>query len=268
MSPSGFLVAATRWGAPLDAVIADLAPLLGMSEYDARLRLAGPLPVVVAGGIEETPARELLGWLREHGHGAVACAEASLPAPASALLPRAFEFGDGVFVGLDAQGQRYPVAYADILAIVRARHIHDTQVTTVEVERKLSLGRAMLTGGIAPRRGVERVDHATKSERDDVVYLFRGAGPDPMALRAGLLAYEGLGAHKRPTARESFAVVVEWLRRHAPAAIYDERLLAERRRPSLRGASGGARFVMEASNEDATVLAAFLLVHAHLQRQL
>lgn len=263
-----FLVAATRWGASLDAVIAECAPVLGLSEYDTRLRLAGPLPVVVAGGIEETPARELLGWLRERGHGAVACPEASLPAPERVLWPRAFEFAEGAFVAFDAQGQRYPLAYTDILAIVRARVIRDVQTTVVAVERKFSLGRSMLTGGLMPRRGVERIEHANASDRDDVVYLFRGAGPDPMALRAGLLAYDGLHAHRRATARESFGIVVDWLRQRAPGAIHDERLLAERRRPVVRGAGGGSRLVMDASNEDATTTAAFLLVHAHLQRQL
>lgn len=263
-----FLVAATRWGASLDAVIADCAPMLGLSEYDTRLRLAGPLPVVVASGIEETPARELLGWLRERGHGAVACPEASLPAPERVLWPRAFEFTPGAFVALDAQGQRYPLAYADILAIVRARYLRDAQTTVVSVERKLSLGRSMMTGGLMAQRGIERIEHANASERDDVVFLFRGAGPDPMALRAGLLAYDGLRAHMRATARESFGIVADWLRQHAPGAIYDERLVAERPRPTLRAAGGGSRVVMEASNEQAMVVAAFLLVHAHLQHQL
>jgi hypothetical protein len=263
-----FLVAATRWDAPLDAVLAQLAPVLGLGEYDARLRLAGPVPVVVAAGIAEPDARELLRWLRDRGHGAVACAEDNLPTPARVLTPRGFEFTADAFVALDARAQRYVLPYGDILAIVRARWIRDTQTTTATVDRQFSLRRMMMTGGIAPHRDIERVERATASERDEVLYLFRGAGPDPMALRAGALLYDGLGAHKGATARTSFGTLVEWLRQRAPGAVHDERLLAERRRPTVRGASGAGQFVMETSNEEAAVVAAFLLVHAHLQRQL
>jgi hypothetical protein len=226
------------------------------------------VPVVVAAGIHETPARELLRLLRKRGHGAVACLEDTLPATARVLAVRAFEFTADAFVALDAHGQRYPLAYADVLAIVRARWVRETQVATTSVERSFSLGRAVMTGGVAPRRSVERTEHAQKIERDEVAYLFRGAGPDPMLLRAGALQYDGLGAHKGKTARESFATLVDWLRRHASAAVYDERLLADRPRSAFRAAKGGAQAVVESSNADAALLAAFLLVHAHLQRQL
>lgn len=266
---SVYLVALTRWGARLEAEIEALARELGLPVYDARLKLAGSPPIVVASGVDEARARDLLGWLRQRGHGAVACEAGSLPAADGTLVPRAFEFGSDSFVGIDAQGGRYPVAYDDLVAIVRAVWIHDAETTTATTEKKFSLGRALLTSGLVRSTRVETVKRATTTDREDVVYLFRGAGPDPMILQAQKLGYEGLGTHRGPTVRENLRVTVEWLRSHAPRAIYDQRLLEQKRWPTLQAVHRGAgKRVVESSNAEACGLAAFLLVHAHLQGQL
>lgn len=263
-----YLVALTHWGAPFEAEIAPLAAELGLAPYDARLKLGGAPPIVVADAIEEERARSLLGFLRRRGHGAIACNAQSLPSLEAAFVPVGFGFEPDAFVGIGRNGERRAFAHSDLLAIVRAAWFHEEEKTTTTVQKKFALGRAIMTSGLVRSRRIETVRQATTSEREDVAYVFRGADHDPMILCAPELVYDGLGAERGPTLRENFLLLLARLRREAPRALYDERLLKQRRWPGAEDVrrSAGERVVAR-SNAEACTLAAYLLVHAHLQGQ-
>ena len=255
-----FVVAITRWGRPLQEEAAALAPLFGVTAYDLRLKLGGPLPVLVDQTSDPQQASSLLSSLQQRGHGAVACDLSKVARSTSMFMPRDFSFEASTFVSVNPEHGEHRIAYDHVLALIRA--VHAVATTTIEAsrQRKLSASRAILTGGLVMSKTVEKKHISTTDEREQALYLFGQPGAEPLLLTESGLRYTGLGDRMGPTKLANFATTVALLREHAPGAFYDERLLTQRRRSSSDGAT--------ASNVDATDLAAHLLMLARLGGQL
>lgn len=254
---------------PVDEELPVVAQLTGLSAYEARLRLVSSPPVLLGRGLPLEQARHWLAVLRERGHGAVAVDERLLPRPEQSVHPHELELRQDAFVGIDRQGRRYAVPLSELLAVVRAVEVIEEVRTTEKVDQKLALGRAVLTGGLVRSKEVRAATTDVHTDAERTLYLFRRGGPDPMVLRERALRYGGLGALRGRTEHESFDRLATWLRQSTPGAIHDDRLCAHKRRATLQAVSGTAsQQVALSSAAEETALAAFLLVHAHLQGQL
>jgi hypothetical protein len=265
------LVALTRWNPDkkLDQELPVLAPALHLAPYDARLRLVTPPPAVLASGLELAAAQQLLGVLRARGHGAVACDVTSVPPAERSILVRGFELGPEVFVGLDEQRRRFELPYAQILGFARAAEL-SSQTQSVETsEKKLAIGRALMSGGMMMNKTVTKVETTGSSERQQVAYVFRSTAPEPVLLKQYSLSYEGLGAARGSSAHQSFEALIAALRTRTPGAMHDDRLLTHKRLPDLTGVRGLTKDrTISTSNAPANALAAHLLMLGHLQGQL
>jgi len=254
---------------PVEEELAIVAQLTGLSPYDARLRLASPPPVMLGRGLPLEQARHWLAVLRERGHGAVVVEEHLLPRAEQSVEPYDLELRGDAFVGIDRQGRRYAVPLAELLAVVRAVEAVEQVRTSEKVDKKLALGRALLTGGLMMSKEVRSATSDVQTDAERTLYLFRRAGPDPMVLREHSLRYGGLGDLRGRTEHESFDRLTAWLLESTPGAIHDDRLCAHKRRMTLQAVSGTTKeHVALSSGAAETALAAFLLVHAHLQGQL
>jgi hypothetical protein len=269
MNPT-YLVAITRLdGGGLPQQLPELASAMGLSPYDARLRLSAPPPVIVARACERKAAEALLAWLRARGHGAVACDVATLPSAEHGVIARAFELRASELLVTDVRGAACTLPHAQIIGLMRAAEVSEEVETVEATSKKLALGRAVLTGGVVRSKKVKTVETHTSSDRQDALYAFRSTGPEPIVFRERELQYQGLGAQRASTHRQNFNMLVDCLRNAAPAAVFDDRLLAGKRRLDLANVQSapGSR-VITSSNSLANQLAAYLLMHAHLQRQL
>jgi hypothetical protein len=265
--PATYVVAITRWSRPPQEEAAALAPILGGTAYDLRMRLGGPLPVVVAVTEDSSAATELRSKLREMGHGAVACDLARV-SPASAMCcPRELELGAMTLTAHDPDRGSTELAYHDIAAIVWARHATTTLTTTEEKRRRFSVGRAMLTGGLMVSKATTvRGARAEEETQEQVVYLFRRSGEGHVLLHEGQLRYGGLGAARTPTRSQNFRVLVDLLRTRATGALFDARLATSH--PRTETAPPGTPGSAALSGVDVTDLTAHLVVIARLQDQI
>ncbi len=264
-----YVVAITRWARPAEQEVAALAPLSTLAVYDLRLRLAGPLPVVFERVADAERARQLLGALRQRGHGAVACDLTCVPGSEQLTSPRSYELAADAFVALDPAWGRRLMPYGDLLALIRANSASIEQSSSMTKQKKLSLGRAAMTGGLVMRKTSTTDERATTEEREQVLYLIRKTGRDPMLLRERHLRHQGLGEQVKPTSLENFASLVVVLRQRAPQVLYDDRLATHRRKTSITSLAGSAAHqVTSSSNASENDLAAHLIAVAHLKGQL
>lgn len=218
-----FVVALAVLSRSIDDEIAPLAADLGVTAYEAGLLLRAPMPVIVARSEDKDRALALAARMRQRGHEVVAF-DASQVTPNDAMTQlRMFRFDPDALVSIGAGDERLP--YDEIVAIVRAMHTKKKETIEKEKVTKISVGRAMLTGGLVATKTSERETVKRSEEREAVVYLFRRQGP-PWILRASHARYEGLGAELRPTTVENLASFLRVLRSYAPAIEVDERLLA------------------------------------------
>ncbi|RLB59206.1 MAG: hypothetical protein DRI34_02640 [Deltaproteobacteria bacterium] len=262
-----FLVALTRWGRPLEEELVPLGRLLGLAPYDVRLRAGGPLPVVLSVGGGRDAAGRLLRALRRRGHGAVACdMDRAAALLAGRVEPRDFLLGEESLTLADIAVE---IPYRNIAALVLATSSREQIGKSVTKQRKLSLTRAAVTGGLALTKKVKKEVRHRQEMRERVLYLFRLPPSSPYLLVESRLRYAGLGELMVSTRAENFVSLVNILRARAPGAFFDDRLVTAPRKRGLVAISGGMESTMESySNTPENDLAAYLLLAAHLQKQL
>jgi hypothetical protein len=210
----------------IDAEAQALARDLGSGVYDARLKLSQPLPIIIYRTNDADAARALATSLRARGHEVVALDEARVPEP---VVVRTFRFGQAFECGDEA------IAYADIVAFVRAARTHKTETTTRVTERKLRPAAAIATGGLILSKKVSRDEKRTTHDREELLFVFsRAAAPWLIAERS--TSYASLAARGDAIAaasRENFLRVLGELRTRAPHAPLDEKLLAHKHLETL-----------------------------------
>lgn len=263
------VVAVTRWGAPLDKELPELASRLGMVAYDLRLRLSGGLPVVFVRVDDPTEAAEHLAFLRERGHGAVTCDARAIPGPEHQVVPVDFRPTATSISGTCTRGQPFEIRYADIVALVHVACVTSAEQTVTTQKKEFSPARAVLSGGMILRKTVDRVDKTVNQEQEQMIYLFCRSQPAYSVWKEMALSYQGLGDQIRPTAVQNFQTLSNGLRKVAPQALYDNRLLTNKRQSDLSVFAGSAKNRrIETSNASEIDVAAFLLVRGFLERQL
>lgn len=270
-----FLVAITRLAEAAQsdegrgAEAATLAPLVGMGAYELRVMLGGGAPLVVASTPDAQLARDLVVTLRSRGHGAIACDGDAVTRGEDMFSPRGFAFEADALTSEGPTGEPARFAWSDVLALVVATHVR-SETTTVETSKKsLSLGRAAMTGGLLLSKTTHKTEHRANEEREPVLYMLHRQGQGHWLLTESRLRYGGLGPRRGPAAHDNFRALLDMLRRQVPGALYDDRLLTQKRAAGSLQMLGAAKArTLARSNAGETDLAAHLLAVGHVQQQL
>jgi hypothetical protein len=283
-----YVVAITRWGAPgamrspagsaasasagpSEQDVQVLAPILEVTPYDLRLRLAGPLPAIVTRAADTPLSHRLLLAIHQLGHGVVGCHRDTIPNSRQVHTTHHFGFGGGAFDSQSKGMARIRIDYADIVALVRAR------CETVEKSEASHSKRALL--GYSKGGSIE---HDSSFETEQVLYVFTSTDVPVFQIREHTVDYrhlEKLGA----TNFENFGKLVAEMTRRVPHALFDDRLATQKRgnRPtgsatemsrerSMLGRTKAERSEQTVgnSNHAEVDLAAHLIALGHAQRQL
>lgn len=240
-----FIVFLAHLGRHAETEAAHLASLLGVTEYEARLTLAAPVPAIVAYATDRDQANAIASALRARGHGAhVFDDERLVPSPRTNRLDD-FRFEvDGVRRAADGE----VLGFGDVFAILRA--VHDT----VRQSQRPAPSRANqnLLDRMAP--SVESLRLGTRHvDRESVAYFFRRSGERPWILRERHASYAGLGEERGPVAFANFTRTVARIAGACTNVIVDDRL--SRRRVAERATPGAP---VRSSEEGVDLLAHLL----------
>jgi hypothetical protein len=217
------VVAIHGWQEETPALAQALAAALGVTAYEARQRLIGGGPAVVATFADPQQARALAAKLQQGGLATFAVDAAAVRFCTDCFAVRRFLPGDHSIRVETSEGRSRDIAHAEIELLLRTSRITAHAETETTVGRKFSLGRAALTGGLAVTRKVKRQAEVTAEERDEELYLFAGNGA-PVVFAGNSMHYEGLGATMKPSREMNFHHLVTELLRLCPGAGYDDRL--------------------------------------------
>lgn len=223
------------------------AELLGVTEYEARLALATPMPAVVLHAQDRDRASDAAAGLRARGHGAHVFDDADLVPSERMVRMDDFRFDlDGIRRTADGE----LLGYGDVFAILRA--VHDT---VRESDRQTPVprdGAAMIFDRIGTMRRIP-IGPTRHEDRESVAYFFRRSGERPWILRERHANYEGLGPERTPVAFANFTRTVVRVANACPTVVSDDRLL--RRRVAERASPGAP---IRSSREGVDLLAHLL----------
>jgi hypothetical protein len=218
--PNRIVVALTSLAGSIDAEAKALATDLGATPYETRMKLAAGLPAIVLSTTDAEAANRLAGQLRARKHRASVCRVAEVIAASAMVSMRTFHMdGDGLDTGVEQ------LAWSDLSAIIHARTPQQTEHHETVTEKKFSVGRAVLSGGLVMSKTVKRevTTHGESSEH--VLFLFRASGDTPWRMREHGTNYSGLGTALDPTSTRNFMQAIELFRKRAPHARFDDSLV-------------------------------------------
>jgi hypothetical protein len=245
-----FVVAIAELRGALDAEATALAADLGCTAYDARMLLAPGLPAIVRSTADRQHALDLLARIRARGHGAVACDASAVVGSTTMVSMRHFRLGPEAVTLGDLPEERLP--YVDAAVLIAAVHRSRSDTATKTRERQLSVGRALITSGLSMTKTVHKESHATREQREGVLYVFRRSGATPWLLREHGTTWSGHGGPLAPSESENFRITVAALRERTPGAAFDDRLVS-RRATERATVSGSIQTTTVTTSTDAAV---------------
>ncbi len=214
-----YVVAVTEHTGDTETEAYALAPLLGMSPYDVRLRLSSVLPRVVFSSTDRDDALRVLAAIRARGFGAVACDTAAMKRPGDLTKVHRFTWDEAALTanGPGSPGLRWNDVAVVVLVQVRTEVLRDKKAIDVEFH-----------GRRAER--VEKTESHHESTMELSAYLFPQKGEDaqprpPWVLHEREAQYLALGPRMQAVGRTNFNTTVALVREHSRHAIFDDRFV-------------------------------------------
>jgi hypothetical protein len=213
-----------------------LAAALKVTVHEAlmRLRAPGDGPLAVAVLADRDPALQLTGRLQDAGFKTAVLTPDDMKREAAAWEIKRFGLAaDGLHVET-AKGDSHVVPYPEVRLMLRGIGIVRSGATETEKTRSLSIGRAVLTGGIVLSRTTRTRREVTDERREGFLNVYASDG-SVFVFRESVLAYYSLGPELKPSRAANFAFLVSEVRRRCPGGLYDERLLGRAGQAALLG---------------------------------
>lgn len=219
----GVLLVVTELPSSSDAVDTG-ARLTGQALADVRSKLAGPLPRVLLSESDGERAQALASALEAAGFTVIACDPRVVPGDDDRVVARALEWDTtGALVVTDGTGAREVVVASSVALVQRGVRVTTTAEVTKQKQRRLSPGRALLSGGLLLTKTVETQSTRTTTQSEPFLLLHRRDGQSDVIVYEHRLDYRFLGAEMQPTSIGNFATLLARLRAWAPSVTVDER---------------------------------------------
>jgi hypothetical protein len=202
-----------------------IADAIGILIFEARQKIAGGGPAVLASFADPQRAERLAARLASAGVPALVIDSVAVRGGKQPLRARRFVFEAAALrVELPA-GAICHIGYDSIdLLLVVSTGSGPVQTTFKRTERKFSLGKTVLAGGVPMTRTVTREETVLSEDRDESIWLY-SREHQTVHFDRNVLNYDGFGAAMQLTRSLNFSKLKHELQRCAPQAGYDERLL-------------------------------------------
>jgi hypothetical protein len=228
------VVAIHGWQGEATELTRALAAALGLTIFETRQRMIGGGPAVVASFADPHQAGMLAAKLNDAGVATLVVDVAAVCAKAGHVIVHRFALQEEALQIEADDRQSAPVAYGEIELLLPGTCVSGRVETKTVTERRFNLGRTILSGGIPMTGKVERKEVVATEEREKVLYLYAGNRP-PLVFNQNGMLYDGLGTAMKLTRELNFAWLTSELRRLAPRAVHDDRLLKRAEQIRLLG---------------------------------
>ena len=220
-----YLVVLHDWKMEESAAATVVAEKLGTVAFEARQKLSGGSPVVIATFADEDHARALVASLTQEDLPAFMIDTEDVRKHQSAFYVHRFVLGEEALKVESRDGESCEIEYGTIdLLLVAICKAGEIQTTGTETSRKFSLGKTLLAGGLPMTKQVKTEKIVTVEERDESLWLYTHDRALFIFDRP-VMNYDGLGEAMQFTRDLNFNHLKNELKRLAPGARFDNRLI-------------------------------------------
>lgn len=229
-----FVVVIHGWQQETPELAQALADALGILAFEARQRLIGGGPAVVASFADSRQAEAAAQKVIHNGIAALVFNATALRSQSGCLVVRRCELDDRALKIETDNGQQATIPYEEVDLLLAATSIVGYSATKTVTDRKISIGQTVLAGGIPIFKKVESKEEVSSEERGRIIYLYAGDRPKAVFTQNGM-SYDGFGAAMKLSRELNFTYLTSQLRLLCTAARYDDRLLSKSGQVRLLG---------------------------------
>jgi hypothetical protein len=211
------------WKEETTELVQAISSALGITVFEAQQRMIGGGPAVVASFADPQQALAMAKKLNQNGIATLVVDAAKVCSRAGHFIVRRFELNESSLRIEQVDQQRAEIPYGEIYLLLPSTSIVRYSEKKTVTERKLSVTKTIISGGIPLSKKVKHEEEVTTEERSKVLYLYAGNRP-PIVFSQNEMTYDGLGAAMKLSRELNFTYVISELRRRSPGAVYDDRL--------------------------------------------
>ena len=198
---------------------------LGITVYEVRQRMIGGSPIVVASFADPQQAMVLVKKLNQNKIATLVVDATEVRSRAGHFIVRRFELNKSSLSIETGDRQRAEIPYQEIDVLLPGMSFVKYSETRTVTERKFSLGKTIIAGGIPMSKKVELQKDVATVKQSMVLYLYVGKRQQPVVFSQNGMTYDGLGAAMKISGELNFTTLISELHRLSTKAAYDDRLL-------------------------------------------
>ena len=220
-----FLVVVHNWQREEADVAQIIATTMGTVAFEARQKISGGGPAVLASFADPHKAEALSARLSQGGVPTLVIDTAEVRSGDSPRYVSRFVLEPQSLRLELFDGDLCEVDYSSIeLMLVAICKSGESKTIATETKRKFSLGKTLLAGGVPMTKQVKSEKTVLAEERDETLWLY-AHGRTAIVFDRSEMNYDGLGDAMQFTRNLNFTHLKNELQRLAPQARYDDRLL-------------------------------------------
>jgi len=229
------LVVINSWKKDVGDSVQEIARALGITAYEVKQRMRCGSPTVLASFADPQQALAVVNKLNPLGIASMVVDATEVRSRTGSITVRHFKLDESSLHIETGDKRSAKIPYKKIDVLLPATSTVTFSRTETTTEKKLSLGRTLLTGGIPMLKKVTRQKKVTSEESERVLYLYIIRRRDPIVFSQNSITYEGLGNAMQLSRESNFTYLTDELHRRCPGAVYDNRLLKRVGRIQLLG---------------------------------
>ena len=207
---------------PGPAALQKAAAIAGLAVADVSRVLAGTLPRILLRAAPE--GEQIAAELTTAGFVAFAAKESAVLTDKQRIVARNLELSPRALVAVDGGGKRQECSSEAIGTLLRGIRLIENSEVIKTVQRKLDLGKALLTSGLSVTKKVETISERTTSTKEAFLLIQRRDGGPDIMLYEPRLNYQCLGPDLQHSTYGNLMALLARLRALAPEAPLDERI--------------------------------------------
>ncbi|MCK5825935.1 MAG: hypothetical protein KAG93_02775 [Desulfuromusa sp.] len=218
-----YLVAVHRWQQEATVVAEIIAAALNILIFEARQKITGGEPVTIASFADQNQAEELATKLNHAEVPALVIDSQWVRSHNRQQYASRFELGAQTLQVETSSGELLNISYETIDLLLLATCCAG-QIEATSTQRKFSLGKTLLAGGIPRTKKIKTTETLKAEERDKTLWIYTSTG-ETLVFTCNGMSYTGLGEARQITRELNFTYLLKELQRLAPQACYNDRLL-------------------------------------------
>jgi hypothetical protein len=213
-----------NWKEQTEELVQAISIALGITVFEVNQRMIGGSPVVLACFADPQQAWVLVEKLKNNDIVTLVVDVPEVRSRTGQIIVRRFELNESSLRIETGDGKGGNIPYGEIDLLLPATSSVKSSDTKTVSERKLSIGKTLIAGGIPMTKKVEHQEDVESIKHHKVLYLFVKRRKQPVVFSQNGMTYDGLGTAMQISGALNFSYLVNELHRLCPRAAYDDRL--------------------------------------------